>query len=113
MPKSKTGKSQQENPAKVDPAKGEVLDKHEVEILSLVEDYKNTLDDPEELKENNGLFVDMLKYIYKHYIRFILDNDTNVNANRYDYKLLDNLFNIYTDLVYRYKKNKRPLIGLF
>lgn len=101
----------QEQNTKPEAIQNQVVNKLEADIAELVEQYIQTLDDPAELKENNGLFVDMLKYIYKHYIRFILDNDTNKGANRYDYKLLDDLFNIYTELVYKYKKNKRPLIS--
>jgi len=108
---SRAKKTIQEQNTKPDAIQNQVVDKLEADIAEIVEQYIQTLDDPTELKENNGLFVDMLKYIYKHYIRFILDNDTNKGANRYDYKLLDNLFNIYTELVYRYKKNKRPLIS--
>jgi len=56
--------------------------------------------------------VGMLKYIYKYYVSVLLANNNGVN-NRYDYGLLNNLFNIYTELVYRYKKNKQPYITEF
>ena len=93
-------------------SKGEsdVLSNIESHILELVDKYINALDDPEEIKENNGLFVDMIKYIYKYYVSALLGNDSVSTQNRYDYKVLNELFNIYTNLVYKYKKNKRPLI---
>ena len=77
----------------------DVVNDIEFNINELVEQYINTLNRPEDLTENNGLFVGMLKYIYN-----------NGYSNRYDYGLLDKLFYIYTDLVYRYKKNKQPYI---
>ena len=96
------------NPA-ADP---EVLSEIEVNIYDLVDRYISELNDPEEIYQNNGLFIDMLKYIYRYYVCILLDNKHNVN-NRYDYKILDNLFNIYTSLVYKYKKNKQPYINEF
>ena len=93
-----------------DQNESDVLSNIESHVLELVDKYINALEDPQEIKENNGLFVDMLKYIYKYYISALLGNDENIGANRYDYKILNELFNIYTSLVYKYKKNKRPLI---
>ena len=85
----------------------EVVDKIESTCFEIAREYINTLDDPEEIKDNNGLFVDMLKDIYKKYLVYVLGNDKGYN-NRYDYQLLDKLFDIYTRLCYRLKKNKRP-----
>lgn len=87
----------------------EVVDKIEATCFEIAQEYINTLDDPEEMKENNGLFVDMLKDIYKKYLVYILDNNKGVN-NRYDYQLLDKIFDVYTSLCYKLKKNKRPNI---
>lgn len=104
-------------PAAIDPKESpkdpDILTELEANIYDLVDRYINTLDDPEELKQNNGLFVDMLKYIYRYYLKFTLKNDTNIDGNRYDYDYLNSLFKIYTSLVYRYKKNNRPLISEF
>ena len=87
----------------------DVVDVIEYNINELVNQYINNLDDPDSIYHNNGLFVDMLKYIYKHYLVTVLDN-THKQNNRYDYSLLNDIFNIYTSLVYRYKDNKRPSI---
>ena len=92
---------------KIDPP--EVIDKLEARCLELATEYINELEDPEDMKTNNGLFVDMLKDIYNKYLIDVLQNNHDVN-NRYDYKTLDKIFNIYTKLVYRYKQNKRPNI---
>ena len=95
-----------------DTAAPDIVDGLEMAINDVAIEYINNLDNPDEIYENNGLFVGMLKYIYRQYVFSILRNNKGVN-NRYDYKLLDNLFNIYTDLVYRYKKNKQPYINEF
>lgn len=86
----------------------DVINELEYNINELVDRYINELGDIEQLKDNNGLFVDMLKYIYRYYVQSLLGDIT-----RYDYKLLNDLFNIYTSLVYRYKKNKQPYINEF
>jgi hypothetical protein len=88
----------------------DVVDVIEYNINELVNQYIDTLNDPEEIYQNNGLFVDMLKYIYKVYLGDILNNKTYNAGVRYDYSLLNKIFNIYTSLVYRYKQNKRPSI---
>ena len=87
----------------------DVVNNLESICFDIATEYINNLDDPSEIKENNGLFVDMLKDIYDKYLIYILDNNKGVN-NRYDYMLLDKIFKIYTKLVYRYKKNSRPNI---
>lgn len=87
----------------------EVVDGLEMSLFETAQEYINKLDNPEEIYKNNGLFVDMLKYIYKYNLVYVLKNDQGT-ANRYDYKLLDKVFNIYTSLVYKYKQNKRPSI---
>ena len=93
----------------------DVVDNIELTCFELAQDYINALTDPDEIKTNNGLFVDMLKHIYKTYLIDIIGNNKKY-ANRYDFKLLDKVFDIYTSLVYRYKANKRPSMiefGLF
>ena len=51
-----------QEPKTADPAP-DVVDNIESRCLELAREYINTLDDPEEIKSNNGLFVGMLKYI--------------------------------------------------
>ena len=92
-----------------DPDDSEVVDNLENNINELCEKYINELNDPEDIYNNNGLFVGMLKYIYRYYLSSVLNNN-NSNGNRYNYDLLDKLFYIYTRLVYKYKKNKQPYI---
>lgn len=87
----------------------DVVDSLETSLFETAQEYINKMDDPEEIYKNNGLFVDMLKYIYKYNLVYVLKNDQGT-ANRYDYGLLDKVFNIYTSLVYKYKQNKRPSI---
>ena len=88
------------------PDRPEVVDNMRTRVQEVVQEYISQLDDPEEIKKNNGLFVDMLKYIYNNYLVDIIDN-VNGCGNRYDFLLLDKVFNIYTSLVYQYKQNKR------
>ena len=107
------GRSKEDKqPETVTGSNADVISVIESNIYELVDKYINELSDPEELKDNNGLFVDMLKYIYRYYVSILLDNNDKYN-NRYDYSLLNKLFNIYTQLVYRYKKNKQPYINEF
>lgn len=109
-------KTTEKNPAPVPvlndqaAADPEVLTDMEYHIYSLVNDYINTLEDPEKIYNNNGLFIDMLKYIYRYYIQFILHNN-NTDKHIYNYNILNDLFNIYTHLVYNYKKNNQPYIN--
>lgn len=88
------------------------IEVYEDKIYMLCDDYINAMYNPDDIYTNNGLFVDMLKYIYRNYIGDLLNNKDSAIAHRYkDIKLLDNLFNIYTHLVYKYKANKKPLIS--
>lgn len=83
-------------------------------IYALVDDLKQDnqfigLTD-EELKNNKAFFPRLVDYIYNNYIGDLLDNKHCKPQIYEDIKSLDNLFNIYTDLVYKYKWNSRPLI---
>ena len=72
----------------------------------------------EELKQDKAFFPLLVQYIYNNYL-------SNVFRNGLDYKLqgirpvyddirmIDNIFNIYIDLVYKYKWNNRPSITEF
>lgn len=88
-----------------------VVDGLKVAVDEVAQEYINNLENPAEIYENNGLFVDMIKYIYKVYIGDVIGNNkNNTYGFKYDYDLLDKIFDIYTSLVYKYKQNKRPSI---
>lgn len=74
---------------------------YENKIKYYVDEYINTLDDPESINNNPSLFTGMIKYIYKHLFK-------NNPVNNDDISVLDNIFDIYTELCYRY--NKRPTL---
>ena len=88
----------------------EVVDNIRFTCFEVANQYIQELDDPESIYQNNGLFVDMLKYIYDVYIGDILNNKTYNPGVRYNYNLLDRIFKAYTSLVYKYKQNGRPSI---
>lgn len=88
----------------------EVVNTMKYRCLDIAQEYINNLDDPKEIKSNDGLFVDMIKTIYDQYIADILNNRVVSNGSRYDYILLDSIFKIYCSLVYKYKHNKRASI---
>ena len=72
------------------------------EILTLADEYINSLDDPEAIKGNNkGPFTGMIKYIYSNYFK-------NNSVNNEDIDTLNNIWDIYTSLCYKY--NKRPTL---
>lgn len=92
----------------------DIVDNMEQNINDLAIKFINTeLDNPEDIYNNNGLFVLMLKYIYRYYLVDILKNNMDTTYKRYDYKLLNKIFWIYTALVYKYKKNSKPNIVEF
>ena len=74
---------------------------YESKIHEYADEYINTLDDPESINNNPSLFTGMIKYIYKHLFK-------NNPVNNDDISVLDNIFDIYTELCYRY--NKRPTL---
>lgn len=83
-------------------------------ILALVDDVKESeqfqgLTD-EELKNNKAFFPVLVDYIYNNYIGDLLDNKHCKPQKYEDIQLLDYLFNIYIQLVFKYKWNNRPLI---
>ena len=85
---------------------------YEDKIKYYADEYINTLDDPESINNNPSLFTGMIKYIYKHLFKpkrndKVLYNSNSV-LNTGDIELLDNIWNIYTELCYRY--NKRPTL---
>lgn len=86
-------------------------------IYSLVDDFINEnyagLTD-QELKQDKAFFPLLVKYIYDNYIGDLLKNKTVYKVNKikpeYNINNIDLLFDIYIDLVYKYKWNNRPLI---
>ena len=85
---------------------------YESRIHELADDYINTLTDPESINNNPSLFTGMIKYIYKHLFKPKRNDKVLYNSNSVldtgDIELLDNVWNIYTELCYRY--NKRPTL---
>lgn len=71
-------------------------------LYRLADEYIDSLDNPEDIKGNNkGVFTGMIKYIYMNFFRYH-------PVNYGDIESIDNIFNIYTSLCYKY--NKRPTI---
>lgn len=74
---------------------------YETQIHELADEYINNLDDPESINNNPSLFTGMIKYIYKYLFK-------SNPINNDDIDVLDNVFDIYTELCYKY--NKRPTL---
>ena len=85
---------------------------YETKIHEYADEYINTLGDPESINNNPSLFTGMIKYIYKHLFKPKRSDKVLYNSNSVldtgDIELLDNIWNIYTELCYRY--NKRPTL---
>lgn len=85
---------------------------YETKIHYFADEYINTLSDPESINNNPSLFTGMIKYIYKHLFKPGKKDKVLYNSNTVldtgNIELLDNIWNIYTELCYRY--NKRPTL---
>lgn len=85
---------------------------YEDKIKYYADEYINTLDDPDSINNNPSLFAGMIKYIYKHLFKPGKKDKVLYNANTVldtgDIDLLNNIWDIYTELCYKY--NKRPTI---
>lgn len=85
---------------------------YETKIHEYADEYINTLDVPESINNNPSLFTGMIKYIYKYLFKPKRNDKVLYNSNSVldtgDIELLDNIWNIYTELCYRY--NKRPTL---
>ena len=85
---------------------------YETKIHEFADEYINTLSDPESINNNPSLFTGMIKYIYKYLFKPKRNDKVLYNSNSVldtgDIELLDNIWNIYTELCYRY--NKRPTL---
>ena len=82
-------------------------------IYALVDDLKQDnqfigLSD-EELKNNKAFFPRLIDYLYNNYIGEMLGNKRG-KVVLYDINILDDLFKIYIDLVYKYKWNNKPFM---
>ena len=66
-----------------------------------------------ELKENKAFFPLLVDYLYDNYIGDLLGNKGYKKVVYKDIDILDGLFNIYINLVYRYKWNNKPYIVEF
>lgn len=67
-------------------------------ILELADDYINNLDNPDDIKGNNNLFNGMIKHIYFYWFKH---NPVDYD----DIDTLDDIWDIYTSLCYKYNKN--------
>lgn len=74
---------------------------YENKINQYADEYINDLSDPESINNNPSLFTGMIKYIYKCLFKKNPIDNNNIN-------LLDDIFNVYTELCYKY--NKRPTL---
>lgn len=82
----------------------------------IISEYQNK--SQEELKQEKSFFPRLVQYLYNNCIGDILQNKLDYKMQgikpRYeDIKVIDNIFNIYTELVYKYKFNNRPSITEF
>lgn len=89
------------------------IEVYEHDIKYYADEYINQLPDKEDSINNNpSLFTGMIKYIYKHLFkpgkRDKVKYNANTNLDTGDIELLNNIWDIYTELCYKY--NKRPTI---
>lgn len=81
---------------------GNSIDVYESNIQYWADDYINSMDNPNDIKSlNKGLFTGMIKHIYLNLFKSNPMDNNNI-------ELLDNVFNIYTGLCYKY--SKRPTL---
>lgn len=88
------------------------IEVYESKIYILCDEYINTLNNTEDIYNNPSLFTGMLKHIYKHLFKPRKNDKVLYNSNSVldtsNIELLDNIWNIYTDLCYKY--GKRPTL---
>ena len=82
----------------------------------ILSEYPNK--SPEELKQDKAFFPRLVNYVYNSYLGDFFKNKLEYKMQgikpRYDdIKTIDYIFNIYINLVYRYKFNNRPSITEF
>lgn len=74
------------------------IEVYENDILCFAEMYIESLSDPKSINNNSSIFAGMLKFIYRNVFK----------NNKMDYgniEVLDNVWDIYTDLCYKYGKH--------
>lgn len=81
----------------------QVIDTLQNDIELLIESYIDTLNNPDDIYNNKGAINGLLKYLYNNYIGDLLNNKTLRGANRYDIKVLNKLWEIYTSIIYKYQ----------
>lgn len=85
---------------------------YQSDIDYLCEEYLETLHNPELIYTKSAPFNGLLLYLYKHNLQKIIGNKQGNSQNRYDYDLLDKLFDtVYLPLCYRF--NKTPTVMQF
>ena len=89
------------------------IEVYEHDIKYYAEEYISQLPEKENSINNNpSLFTGMVKYIYKHLFkpgkRDKVKYNANTNLDTGDIELLNNIWEVYTELCYKY--NKRPTI---
>ena len=88
------------------------IEVYESKIQILCDEYINTLNNPDDIYNNPSLFTGMLKHIYKCLFKPGKNDKVLYNGNSVldtsNIELLDNIWNIYTDLCYKY--GKRPTL---
>ena len=89
------------------------IEVYEHDIKYYADEYISQLPEKEDSINNNpSLFTGMIKYIYKHLFKPGKKDKVKYNANTNldtgDIELLNNLWEVYTELCYKY--NKRPTI---
>ena len=86
-------------------------------IFALVDDVKNLPQfqnkSDDELKNDKAFFPSLIDYIYNNYIGELLGNKHGKQIVYKDIEQLDCIFNIYIELVNRYKWNNKPFIVEF
>jgi len=88
------------------------IEVYENQIDYYSREYIDTLEDSKDIY-TSSVFTGMIKYIYNRVFKPNRNNNDNKRSisivNYDDIELLDNLFNIYTSLCYRYKKKPTVL----
>ncbi len=80
---------------------GNTIEIYNNKIIQYSDEYRDTLRDRDDIYNNGSLFTGMCKYIYRHVFKYNKIDTSNI-------KLLDNIWDIYTDMCYSF--GKRPTL---
>lgn len=80
------------------------IEVYEDRIMELADEYIDTLRNPDDIY-NSNTFTGLIKYINRKYLR---DNKNTIIA---DISILNNIWELYVELVYKY--NQKPIIEEF